>query len=169
MVAPMFPANAHRFDPYRTFKFQVVIDGAVVAGLQKMSALKKTTEPVQWRDAGSPSFQRTMPGGTKYEPVTLEQGLSHDKVFEEWANMVNNFDGDVAMSLKDYRKNITVNVLNLQGTVAISYQLYRAWVSDFQALPDLDSNAMSTVGIQTVTLQHEGWQRDQAVAEPTES
>ena len=169
MVAPMFPANAHRFDPYRTFKFQVVIDGAVVAGLQKMSALKKTTEPVQWRDAGSPSFQRTMPGGTKYEPVTLEQGLTHDKVFEDWANMVNNFDGDVAMSLKDYRKNITVNVLNLQGTVAISYQLYRAWVSDFQALPDLDSNAMNTVGIQTVTLQHEGWQRDQAVAEPTES
>ena len=169
MVAPMFPANAHRFDPYRTFKFQVVIDGAVVAGLQKMSALKKTTEPVQWRDAGSPSFQRTMPGGTKYEPVTLEQGLSHDKVFEEWANMVNNFDGDVAMSLKDYRKNITVNVLNLQGTVAISYQLYRAWVSDYQALPDLDSNSMNTVGIQTITLQHEGWQRDQAVAEPTES
>ena len=169
MVAPMFPANAHRFDPYRTFKFQVVVDGNVVAALQKMSALKKTTEPVQWRDAGSPSFQRTMPGGTKYEPVTLEQGLSHDKVFEEWANMVNNFDGDVAMSLKDYRKNITVNVLNLQGTVAISYQLYRAWVSDYQALPDLDSNAMNTVGIQSITLQYEGWQRDQAVAEPSES
>ena len=169
MVAPMFPANAHRFDPYRTFKFQVVIDGAVVAGLQKMSALKKTTEPVLWRDAGSPSFQRTMPGGTKYEPVTLEQGLTHDPVFENWANMVNNFDGDVAMSLRDYRKNLTINVLNLQGTVAISYQLYRAWVSDYQGLPDLDSNSMNTVGIQTITLQHEGWQRDQAVAEPSES
>ncbi|MEM8587631.1 MAG: phage tail protein [Pseudomonadota bacterium] len=169
MAAPMFPVNAHRFDPYRTFKFQVVIDGEVVAGLQKMGALKKITEPVKWRDAGSPSFQRSMPGGTSYEPVTLEQGLSHDLVFERWANMVNSFDGDVATSLKNYRKNISINVLNLQGVVAISYKLFRAWVSDYQALPDLDSNSMNTVGIQSITLQHEGWQRDEGVAEPAES
>jgi phage tail-like protein len=169
MAAPMFPVNAHRFDPYRTFKFQVAIDGAVVAGLQKMSALKKTTEPVLWRDAGSPSFQRVMPGGTKYEPITLEQGLSHDKVFEFWANMVNSFEGDFAMSLKNYRKNIVINVLNLQGVAAISYKLFRAWVSDYQALPDLDSNATNTIGIQSITLQHEGWQRDEGVAEPAET
>ena len=169
MPAPMFPANAHRFDPYRTFKFQLLIDGQVVAGLRKMGALKKTTEVVDWRTAGDPSHERKLPGGTKYEAVALEQGLSHDEVFEKWANLVNNIDGDAAISLKDFRKDIVVNVLNLQGTVAISYKLRRAWVSEFQALPDLDAGNMNTIGIQTLTLQHEGWERDTAVSEPTES
>lgn len=169
MAAPLFPVNAHRHDPYRTFKFQVVIDGQVVAGLRKMTALKKKTEPIKWRTAGDPSHERIMPGGTSYEPVTLEQGLTHDPVFELWANLVNNLEGDAAMSLKNYRKNIVINVLNLQGQVAISYKLNRAWVSDYQALPDLDAGTMNTVGIQSITLQHEGWNRDTAVAEPVET
>ncbi|HEX6863674.1 MAG TPA: phage tail protein [Thermoanaerobaculia bacterium] len=169
MAAPLFPVNAHRHDPYRTFKFQVVIDGQIVAGLRKMTALKKKTEPVKWRTAGDPSHERVMPGGTSYEPVTLEQGLTHDPVFENWANLVNNLDGDAAMSLKNYRKSIVINVLNLQGQVAISYKLNRAWVSDYQALPDLDAGSMNTVGIQSITLQHEGWSRDTAVPEPAES
>jgi len=169
MAAPMFPVNAHRHDPYRTFKFQVLIDGQPVAGLSKMGALKKTTESVPWRTAGDPSHERQMPGGTSYEAVTLEQGLTHDPVFEEWANLVNNIEGDAGMSLKNFRKDLVINVLNLQGNVAISYKLKRAWVSDFQALPDLDAGSMNTVGIQSITLQHEGWQRDTGVAEPTES
>ncbi|MCB1741847.1 MAG: phage tail protein [Gammaproteobacteria bacterium] len=169
MAAPMFPVNAHRHDPYRTFKFQVLIDGIPVAGLSKMTALKKTTEAVKWRTAGDPSHERVMPGGTSYETVTLEQGLTHDTNFESWANMVNNLEGDVAMSLKNFRKDIVINVLNLQGQVAISYNLYRAWVSEYQALPDLDAGSMNTVGIQSITLQHEGWQRDTAVSEPTET
>ena len=114
-----------------------------------MSALKKKTEPVNWRTAGDPSHERMLPGGTSYEPVTLEQGLTHDPVFENWANLVNNIQGDAAMSLKNFRKDIVINVLNLQGQVAISYKLFRAWVSDFQALPDLDAGSMNTVGIQT--------------------
>jgi phage tail-like protein len=169
MPAPMFPVNAHRHDPYRTFKFQVLIDGKPVAGLKKMGALKKKTEPVKWRTAGDPSHERIMPGGTSYEPVVLEQGLTHDPVFENWANLVNNIDGDAAMSLKNFRKDIVINVLNLQGKVAISYKLLRAWVSDYQALPDLDAGTMNTVGIQTMTLQHEGWQRDSSVQEPAET
>ncbi len=169
MAAPLFPVNAHRHDPYRTFKFQVVIDGQIVAGLRKMTALKKKTEPVKWRTAGDPSHERVMPGGTSYEPVTLEQGLTHDPVFELWANLVNNLEGDAAMSLKNFRKSIVINVLNLQGQVAISYKLNRAWVSDYQALPDFDAGNMNTVGIQSITLQHEGWSRDTAVAEPAES
>lgn len=169
MAAPLFPVNAHRHDPYRTFKFQVVIDGQVVAGLKKMSALKKKTEAVKWRASNDPSHERVMPGGTSYEPITLEQGLTHDLVFEVWANLVNNIDGDGGMSLKNFRKDLIINVLNLQGRVAISYKLFRAWVSDFQALPDLDAGNMNTVGIQTITLQHEGWQRDTSVSEPTES
>lgn len=169
MAAPTFPVNAHRYDPYRTFKFQVLIDGRPVAGLQKMGALKKTTEQVKWRSAGDPSHQRNIPGGTSYEAVALEQGLTHDPVFEEWANMVNNIEGDGGVSLLNYRKDIVINVLNLQGQVAISYKLFRAWVSEYQALPEFDANSMNTVGIQTLTLQHEGWERDLAVSEPPES
>jgi len=169
MAAPLFPANAHRHDPYRTFKFQVLIDGQPVAGLKKMSALKKTTEAVDWRTGGDPTHVRKLPGGTKYEAITLEQGLTHDPVFEQWANLVNNIDGDAAMSLKNFRKDIVINVLNLQGTVAISYQVKRAWVSEYQALPDFDSGTTNAVGIQSIKLEHEGWDRDEATSEPTES
>ena len=169
MAAPLFPVNTHRHDPYRTFKFQVVIDGKVVAGLKKMGALKKKTTPVKWRASNDPSHERVMPGGTSYDPVTLEQGLTHDPVFENWANLVNSIQGDAGMSLKNYRKDIIINVLDLQGQVAISYKLFRAWVSDYQALPDLDAGTMNTIGIQTITLQHEGWERDTGVAEPVES
>jgi len=169
MAAPLFPVNTHRYDPYRTFKFQLLIDGQPVAGLKKMGALKKKTESIKWRTAGDSSHERILPGGTSYDPIVLEQGLTHDPVFENWANLVNNIDGDAAMSLKSFRKNIVINVMNLQGSVAISYKILRAWVSDYQALPDLDAHNMNTVGIQTMTLQHEGWQRDTSVPEPTET
>jgi len=169
MAAPLFPVNTHRHDPYRTFKFQVLIDGQPVAGLKKMSALKKTTEAVDWRTGGDPTHVRKLPGGTKYEAITLEQGLTHDPVFEQWANLVNNIDGDSAMSLKNFRKDIVINVMNLQGQVAIAYQVKRAWVSEYQALPDFDAGTTNTVGIQTIKLEHEGWDREDATPEPTES
>lgn len=169
MAAPLFSVNAHRYDPYRTFLFQIVIDGKPVAGLKKMSALKKTTEAVKWRSAGDPAHERVLPGGTSYEAITLEQGLTHDPVFEQWANLVNNIQGSAAMSLKNFRKDIVVNVMNLQGQIAISYKVYRAWVSEYQALPELDAGSMNAVGIQTLILQHEGWERDTSVTEPTES
>ncbi|HKK56817.1 phage tail protein [Marinobacter sp.] len=169
MAAPLFPVNTHRHDPYRTFKFQILIDGQPVAGLKKMGALKKKTESVAWRTAGDPSHERQLPGGTSYEAITLEQGLTHDPVFESWAALVNNVEGDGGMSLKNFRKDIVINVLNLQGQVAISYKVFRAWVSEYQALPEFDAGSMNTVGIQTLTLQHEGWQRDTSVSEPAES
>ncbi|MFO7648719.1 phage tail protein [Halomonas sp. 3H] len=169
MAAPLFTVNTHRHDPYRTFKFQVLIDGRPVAGLSKMSALKRTTEAVGWRTGGDPTHERRLPGGTSYEPVTLEQGLTHDPVFEQWANLVNSIQGDGGMSLKNFRKDIVINVLNLQGQVAISYKLYRAWVSEYQALPEFDAGTMNSVGIQTIQLEHEGWERDTSVSEPTES
>jgi phage tail-like protein len=168
MAAPLFPVNTHRYDPYRTFKFQLIMDGQAVAGLSKMSALKKTTDVVDWRTAGDASHVRKLPGGTKYDAITLEQGLTHDPVFEQWANLVNNIDGDGAVSLLKFRRNIVVNVLNLQGSVALSYKIFRAWVSEFQALPELNATSMNTVGIQTIKIENEGWQRDVAVPEPTE-
>lgn len=169
MAAPLFPANTHRYDPYRTFMFQVVIDGAPVAGLKKMSVLKKTTEAVKWRSAGDPAHERVMPGGTSYEPITLEQGLTHDPVFENWANLVNNIQGNAAISLVNYRKDIVLNVLNLQGALAMSYRVFGAWVSEYQALPEFDAGTMNAIGIQSLILQHNGWERDTSVTEPTET
>lgn len=169
MAAPMFPVNAHRYDPYRTFKFQLLIDGKPVAGLRKMSALKKTTEAVGWRTAGDPTHERRLPGATKYEAITLEQGLTHDPVFEQWANLVNSIQGDKAMSLKNFRKDIIINLMNLQGEPAITYKIYRAWVSEYQALPELDAGTTNKVGIQSIKIEHEGWERDTSVAEPAET
>lgn len=169
MAAPMFNVNAHRHDPYRTFKFQVLIDGQPVAGLQKMGALKKSTESIEWRTGGDPTHARKLPGGTKFETISLEQGLTHDPVFEKWANLVNNIQGDAAMSLKNFRKDIIINVMNLQGQVVISYKVFRAWVAEYQALPDFDAGNTKKVGIQTIKLEHEGWERDTAVQEPAET
>ena len=133
-----------------------------------MTALKKTTEVVNWRFAGDPSHQRKLPGGTSYEPITLEAGLTHDRHFLDLANKVNNFEGDAGMTLKNFRSNIVINVLNLQGSVAMAFKVYRAWVAEFQALPDFDANSMNAVGIQSVKFEHEGWEIDNAVTEPTE-
>jgi phage tail-like protein len=160
MAAPTFPVNAMEFDPYRTFMFRVLIDGKPVAALKKMTALKRKTEHVT---------ERILPGGTSYEPVTLEQGLTHDPVFENWANLVNNIQGSSAMSLKNFRKDLVIQVLNLQGTPAIAYHLYRTWVSDYQALPDMYATVMNAVAIQSITIQCEGWVRDTSVTEPTET
>jgi len=169
MAPPGFNVNAHRHDPYRTFRFQVLIDGKPVAGLRKMGALKKSTEAVDWRTGGDPTHVRKLPGGTKYEAITLEQGLTHDPVFENWANRVNNVQGDAAMSLKGFRKDIVINVLNLQGKVVVSYKVRRAWVSEYQALPDFDAGTTNAVGIQTIKLEHEGWEHETSVCEPAES
>ena len=167
MAAPKFPVNTHRHDPYRNFKFQVIIDGQPVTGLTKVSALIKRTEVVEWRAAGDPSHIRKVPGKTRYEPITLEQGLTHDPVFEQWANLANSVEGDCSMSLVNFRKDIIINVLNLQGTVVMSYIVRRAWVSEYQALPDMDAEGDQTA-IQRIVLQHEGWERDEAVTEPAE-
>ena len=169
MAAPKFPANQHRHDPYRNFKFQIKWDGNTVAGLSKCSALKKTTEVVDWREGGDASTSRKLPGKTSYEPITLEAGVTHDPAFEEWANKVNSYEGDASMSLKDFRKDpVVIDVLNLQGKVALSYTVHRCWVSEYQALPELDA-AGNAVMIQTIKLENEGWTRDTSATEPTES
>ena len=168
MPAPLFSKNAYRHDPYRTFKFRVSIDGQAVAGLRKMSGLKKTIESTAWRTAGD-STERKLPGGTTYEPITLEHGLTHDLVFERWANLVNSPEGDGGMSLKGFRKTITIDVLNLQGQIAMTYIVLDAWVSEYQALPDFDAGTTNAIGIQTIKLEHDGWQRDIVVEEPTET
>jgi phage tail-like protein len=165
---PQFSVNTYRFDPYLNFKFRVKWDGAYIAGLSKCSALKKTTEVVDWREGGDPSHGRKLPGKTSFDPITLEKGVTHDSAFEDWANLVNNFQGDAGMSLKNFRKEVVIDVCNLQGIPVLSYVVHRAWVSEYIALPELDAVGHG-VAIQTVILQNEGWERDTAVTEPTEA
>lgn len=163
-----FSVNTHRFDPYKNFKFRVKWDGRYVAGISKVGALKRSTEVVSHREGGDPSTQRHSPGSTKFEPISMERGVTHDPEFEKWANLVYNTDGDAAISLKNFRKDVILELLNEQGTVVQAYKVYRCWVSEFQALPELDANA-NAVAIQTLTLQNEGWERDEAATEPSES
>jgi len=162
-----FTANPQRFDPYRNFKFRIKIDNVYVAGLSKCSALKKTTEKVDWYESGNPATPHRLPGKTSYDAITLTAGVTHDTTFEAWANLANNFTGDAAMSLKKFRKDIVIDVFNEEDQLAISYQVFRCWVSEYQALPELDAGA-NAVMLQTIKLENEGWQRDASVKEPTE-
>jgi phage tail-like protein len=164
-----FTVNASRFDPYKNFKFRVKWDGKYVAGVSKVGALKRTTEVVKHREGGDPSSTRKSPGRTEYEAITLERGVTHDKEFEQWANKVWNYGSVLGseVSLKDFRKDIIVEVYNEAGQLAIAYKVYRCWVSEFQAQADLDANANAVI-IQTIKLENEGWERDYEVAEPAE-
>jgi phage tail-like protein len=164
-----FSVNAHRFDPYKNFKFRVKWDGKYVAGVSKVGSLKRSTELVEHREGGDPSTSRKSPGRTKYEAITLERGVTHDTGFEKWANKVWNFGSGLGaeVSLRDFRKDLIIEVYNEAGQLAIAYKVYRCWVSEYQALPDLDANA-NAVAIQTIKLENEGWERDYEVAEPAE-
>jgi len=164
-----FSVNPKRFDPYKNFKFRVKWDGQYVAGVSKVSALKRTTEVVEHREGGDPSTGHKSPGRSKFDAITLERGVTHDPEFEKWAKKVWNFQGGDGKqsSLADFRKDIIIDLFNEAGQKVISYKVYRCWVSEFQALPGLDSNA-NAVAIQTLKLENEGWERDDAVSEPTE-
>ena len=164
-----FSVNAQRFDPYKNFKFRVKWDGKYVAGVSKIGALKRTTEVVKHREGGDPSSSRKSPGRTEYDAITLERGVTHDKEFEQWANKVWDFGSGLGreVSLKDFRKDIIIEVYNEAGQLALAYKVFRCWVSEFQAEADLDANA-NAVLIQNIKLENEGWQRDTAVTEPSE-
>jgi phage tail-like protein len=164
-----FSVNPRRFDPYKNFKFRVKWDGRYVAGVSKVSALKRSTEVVEHRDGGDPSSSRKSPGRTKYEAITLERGVTHDVDFEQWANKVWNFGAGLGaeVSLKDFRKDLIIEVYNEAGQLALAYKVYRCWPSDFQTFSDMDANA-NAVAIQSLKLENEGWERDVEVREPSE-
>jgi phage tail-like protein len=169
---PEFSVNQSRFDPYKNFKYRVKWDGRYVAGISKVSALKRTTEVVKHREGGDPSTSRKSPGRSEFEPITLERGVTHDTEFEKWANKIwqtgtTGAGSGAETSLKDFRKDMIIEVYNEAGQVAIAYNVYRCWVSEYQALPDLDANA-NAVAIQHVKLENEGWERDQEAVEPAE-
>lgn len=164
-----FSVNPQRLDPYKNFKFRVKWDGRYVAGVSKVGVLRRTTEVVPFREGGDPSTSHKSPGRTDYDAITLERGVTHDTEFEKWANKVWNYGSGLGaeVSLKDFRKDIIIEVYNEAGQLVLAYHVFRCWVSEYQALPDLDSNA-NAVAIQNIKLENEGWQRDFAVTEPSE-
>src|SRR6516225_6833873 len=164
-----FSVNAQRVDPYKNFKFRVKWDGRYVAGVSKVSMLKRTTEAIKHRSGSDPSTSYKAPGRTEYDAVTLERGVTHDTEFEKWANSVWNFGAGLGseVSLASFRKDIIIEFYNEAGQLAIAYKVYRCWVSEYQAQPDLDANA-NAVAIQHIKLENEGWESDLAVTEPTE-
>ena len=164
-----FSVNPERFDPYKNFKFRVKWDGRYVAGVSKVSALKRTTDVVEHREGGDPSTTRKSPAQTKWEAITLERGVTHDPEFEKWANKVWNYGSGLGseVSLADFRKDLIIEFYNEAGQLAIAYRIYRCWVSEYQALPELDASG-NGVAIQTLKLENEGWERDYDVKEPTE-
>ncbi len=164
-----FSVNAQRFDPYKNFKFRVKWDGRYVAGISKVSALKRSTEVVEYREGGDPSTSRKSPGRNKFDAITLERGVTHDPEFEKWANKVWNFGSGLGaeVSLKDFRKDLIIDLYNEAGQLALSFKVFRAWVSEYQAIPDLDANA-NAIAIQHIKLENEGWERDYDVVEPSE-
>ena len=170
MPPPEFTVNTNRFDPYKGFKFRVKWDGKYVAGISKVSAMRRTTEVVLNREGGDPSLDRKSPGTTSYAPLVLERGRTHDTEFEKWANKVWVLGGGLGgeVSLKDFRKDIIVELYNEAGQLVMAFKVYRCWPSDYVALSDLNANGEASVAIESLTLQNEGWERDTAVVEPTE-
>lgn len=173
MPAPEFKVNTTRYDPYKNFRFKVKWDGNYVAGISKVSGLVRTTQVVSHRDGADPSTPRKSPGQSEYQAITLERGVTHDEAFEQWANKVWDYTNSLAnpaeqiVSLKDFRKDIIIELYNEAGQKVIAYNVFRCWVSEFNAMPELDGSG-NAIAIQSIKLENEGWERDYSVTEPTE-
>jgi phage tail-like protein len=154
-----------RQDPYSGFRFKVKWDGRYVAGVNKISALRRSTDVVEHREGGQPGIELKSPGRTKFEPITLERGVTQDRAFEEWANSVWKLAAIPETSIAKFRKDIEIDVFNEADEKVLSYLVYRCWVSEYQALPDLDANA-DAVAVEHIKLENEGWERDTSVVPP---
>jgi phage tail-like protein len=168
-MANGFVKNAHRYDPYKTYKFQVAWEGKVVLGVNKVGALKWAATPVTYRSGGDDSWESKSPGQIKYDAITLERGITHDPAFSAWASQVHAYaSGDRGKAMKDYKKELELTVMNEAGQPAIRYFLHRCWVSEFTTLPQLDATANS-VAVESIKIELEGWEPDTGLKEPTET
>jgi phage tail-like protein len=169
VIAQEYSPPPQAQDAYKTFKFRVKWDGKTIPGITKVGGLTRRTEVVANRSGGDPSMMRKSPGLTAYEPIVLERRRTRDKSFEQWANKVWNFGSGLGaeVSLKDFRKDIVIELYNESGQLAMAFKAYRCWPSKYTALGDLDSEK-NAAAIESITLEHEGWERDYAVAEPAE-
>lgn len=166
---PSFTVNPTRVDPYKKFKFRVKWDGKVIPGISRASSLRRTTDVVEYREGGDPNTSHRSPGRSAYAPIVLERGVTHDTAFEDWANQVWRLgagDGQ-EVALASFRKNVRLEILNEAGQLVLAFMVYRCWPSVYQPLPDLDAGASMTL-LESLTLEHEGWERDLDVREPVE-
>ncbi len=164
-----FPVNPQRLDPYKNFKFRLKWDGKYVLGCSKLSGLKRTTEVVEHREGGDPSTSHKSPGRNKFEALMLERGRTQDMAFHDWAGLVWNFGAGLGsqVSLASFRKDIYLEFYNEAGQLVLAYKIYRCWVSEYQALPDLDANA-NAIAIEHIKIENEGFEMDTSVTEPVE-
>lgn len=167
-----FAKNPQRLTPYPNFRFKIKWDGNYVAGVSKIGPLSRKTDVIRHRSGGDPSVEHLAPGQTSYEAISIERGVSYDPAFEQWANKV--FDVTNSQSAKgentslgDFRKNLSIEVYNEAGQKILAYNVYNAWVSDYQAISDLDSGG-NAFAMQSMTIQNEGWERDPSVKEQKE-
>jgi phage tail-like protein len=168
MLKP-FSVNTTRFDPYKAFRFLVYLDISTspVAGVSKVGGLKRSSDAIEYKEGGSGIIRKGL-GRTKYEPITLERGVTHGDELEQWANAAQVLDkGAPSQSLKNLRKEIRIELLNEAGQPVHRYLVHRAWVSEYQALSDLDAGG-NAVAIEHIKLEHEGWEHDLSLSEPTE-
>ena len=164
-----FSVNPQRFDPYKQFKFRVRWDGRYVAGVSRVTPLRRRTQVAAYREGGDPNVQRKSPGVTSFDPITLERGRTHDVEFEQWANKVWNLGAGpgTEVSLRDFRKDITIELFNEAGQKVMAFNVFRCWPSEYVALGELEANE-GAVAFESLTLEHEGWERDYEVTEPEE-
>ena len=151
-LAQAYGANAPRIDPYQNFKFRVKWDGRYVAGVSHVSALRRTTDIVEYREGGGDTLPRRIPGATRYDPITLHRGVTYDREFETWAN------GSAGGGARVPLKEVVIELFDEGGQMFSSYKAWGCWVSQYQALPDLDITG-SAVLIEALRLECEGWQR----------
>ena len=160
-----FSVNTHRFDPYKQFKFRVKWDGRYISGINKIDGLLRTTQTVAYREGNSPNSERKVPGTTKFEPLVLERGRTHDTEFEKWANKVYEYGNNDEP--EDYRKDIMIELYNEAGQLVMAFKVYRCWPSRYSPIKILDANS-TDIATEVLVLEYDGWQRDMEVQEPTE-
>src|SRR5271156_5541098 len=136
-----FAVNISRNDPYKTYRFLVYFgtDVTPVAGMSKVGAIKRESDVIEYKEGGNAIILKGL-GRTKYDPITLERGVTHDTDFESWANAAQVLDkGSPSTSLANLRMEIRIELLNEEGQPVQRYIVHDAWVSEFQAWPDLDA------------------------------
>jgi phage tail-like protein len=164
-----FTVNINRYDPYKSYRFLVYFGTATtpVAAVSKVGGLKRSSDVIEYKEGGNAVILKGL-GRTKYDPITLERGVTHDTDFSDWANAAQVLDkGAPSTSLKNLRKEVRIDLLNEEGQPALRFLVHRCWVSEFQALPDLDAGA-NAVAIEHIKLENEGWEQDISLTEPTE-
>lgn len=165
-----FSVNTNRYDPYKTYAFLVYFGTSTtpVAGVSKVTGLKRSSDPIEYKEGGNAIILKGL-GRTKYEAITLERGITHDTDFENWANAAQVLDkGAPSTSLKNLRQEMRIDFLNEERQVVLRFFVHRCWVSDYQALPDLDAGT-NAIAIEHIKLENEGWERDLTVVEIAET